>query len=67
MDPSNVQDQLVVIGGLAIANLGAIMGAWISLHVKIAKLEVRTELNTKDIDGIASYVETPKSKGRKSA
>lgn len=60
MEANNEQlNQLLVLGGLAVANLAGIVGSWISMRIAIAELKVEVKRNTKDIDGIASFVGTP--------
>lgn len=65
MEANNDQLQaVVVVGGLVLANLAAVVGSYISMRIAIAELKIQVAQNTKDIDGVAGYVGTPKAKAR---
>ena len=53
----------VAFVGLVIGNISSILGAYVSLKVAIAKLEVKVDANSKDIDGLGKILETDRSKG----
>lgn len=68
MEANNGQlQQLLVLGGLALANLSAIVGSYISMRIAIAELKLITKQNTKDINGIAAFVGTPTALARTKA
>ena len=46
--------QAAVIAGILIANAAALGGAWVSLRVAVAKLEVRVEGLKRDVDNLGN-------------
>lgn len=67
MDPANSAaqtQQVLVLGGLALANLGAIVGSYVSMRIAIAELKIQVAQNTKDINGLAGFVGTPTAMAR---
>ena len=54
---------LVFVVSYFVAHLGAMFGAYVSIKVSIARLEVKVDAASKDIDGLAKIIGTERSKG----
>jgi len=44
------------VAGLILANIGALVSAYVSIRVRIAKLEVIADAQSKDLNGIGKMV-----------
>lgn len=42
--------QIVVVGGILLANAGAIVASFVALKVAVAKLEVKVEMKTESLE-----------------
>jgi len=67
LENSSELTKVVALGGLLLANIGAIMGAFISIKVSLAKLETQSQNHTKDIDNLAEIIGTQRSRSRSRA
>lgn len=57
------QEQIALIAGLVIANLGAIVGAYVSVKVKIAKLEVQVDIFGKNLNDLGRMIRKIQKQG----